>query len=97
VVRLFNDRGSCLAGAVLDDGVRPGVVQLSTGAWFDPSSPDTATCVHGNPNAVTIDVGASRLSQGCTGQVTLVEVERFDGAPPPVRAFVPPRIVGHTH
>ncbi|KUP95440.1 molybdopterin guanine dinucleotide-containing S/N-oxide reductase [Thermobifida cellulosilytica] len=92
VVRLYNDRGSCLAGAVLDDGVRPGVVQLSTGAWFDPSSPE-ATCVHGNPNAVTADVGTSRLAQGCTGQLALVQVERFDGTPPPVRAFVPPRIV----
>src|SRR5690606_1521962 len=51
VVRLFNDRGSCQAGAVLDDGVRPGVVQLSTGAWFDPSSPDTATACHGHPTA----------------------------------------------
>lgn len=92
VVRLFNDRGSCLAGAVLDDGVRPGVVQLSTGAWFDPSAPEV-TCAHGNPNAVTADVGTSRLAQGCTGQLSLVQVERFDGVPPPVRAFVPPRIV----
>ncbi|MDX2222506.1 MAG: molybdopterin-dependent oxidoreductase, partial [Rhodospirillaceae bacterium] len=32
VVRLFNDRGSCLAGAVVTDSVRAGVVQLATGA-----------------------------------------------------------------
>jgi biotin/methionine sulfoxide reductase len=30
VVRVFNDRGSCLAGAVVTDTVRPRVVQLST-------------------------------------------------------------------
>ena len=36
VVRVFNDRGACLAGAVLTTAVRPGVVQLPTGAWFDP-------------------------------------------------------------
>ncbi len=36
VVRVFNDRGACLAGVVIDDRLRRGVVQLSTGAWFDP-------------------------------------------------------------
>ena len=34
VVRLFNDRGACLAGALLTADVSPGVVRLSTGAWF---------------------------------------------------------------
>jgi biotin/methionine sulfoxide reductase len=94
VVRLWNDRGSCLAGAVVTDAVRPGVVQLSTGAWFDPDDPaaDVAMCVHGNPNVLTRDVGTSRLAQGCSGQHALVEVERFDAPIPLVRAFEPPRI-----
>src|SRR3712207_6202293 len=34
VVRVFNDRGACLAGALVTDAVRPGGVQLATGAWF---------------------------------------------------------------
>ena len=94
IVRLFNDRGSCLAGAVISTDVRPGVVQLSTGAWFDPDDPraELAMCVHGNPNLLTRDVGTSRLSQGCSGQHALVELERFVGTAPPVRAFEPPRI-----
>ncbi len=94
VIRLWNDRGACLAGAVVTDAVRPGVIQLSTGAWFDPDDPraELATCVHGNPNVLTRDVGTSRLSQGCSGQHALVEVERFKGTPPPVRAFESPRI-----
>jgi len=29
VVRVFNDRGSMLAGAVLSDDIRPGVIQIS--------------------------------------------------------------------
>jgi biotin/methionine sulfoxide reductase len=92
IVRLYNHRGACLAGAVLDDALRPGVVQLSTGAWYDPADPAAAIpfCVHGNPNALTRDAGTSRLAQGCTGQLTLVEIERFDGKPPPVMAFEPP-------
>jgi biotin/methionine sulfoxide reductase len=94
VVRLFNDRGACLAGAVVTDAVRPGVVQLSTGAWFDPddSRAELATCLHGNPNVLTRDVGTSKLSQGCSGQHALVQVERFTGEPPRVRAFELPTI-----
>jgi biotin/methionine sulfoxide reductase len=79
---------------VISTDVRPGVVQLSTGAWFDPDDPraELAMCVHGNPNLLTRDVGTSRLSQGCSGQHALVELERFAGTAPPVRAFEPPRI-----
>jgi biotin/methionine sulfoxide reductase len=92
IVRLFNDRGACLAGAVLSDALRQGVVQLSTGAWYDPDDPtaDKPLCVHGNPNVLTSDAGTSRLAQGCTGQLCLVEIERFDGPLPPIKAFDPP-------
>jgi biotin/methionine sulfoxide reductase len=92
IVRLHNDRGACLAGAVLSDALRPGTVQLSTGAWYDPEDPaaEKPFCVHGNPNVLTRDVGTSRLAQGCTGQLCLVEIERFDGPLPPVTAFDPP-------
>ena len=92
IVRLFNDRGACLAGAKLCDRVMPGVVQLSTGAWYDPdpAGGDQPTCMHGNPNLLTRDVGTSKLAQGCCGQVTVVECERYDGDLPKVRAFDPP-------
>ncbi|CAA0098478.1 Dimethyl sulfoxide/trimethylamine N-oxide reductase [Mycolicibacterium vanbaalenii] len=94
VVRVFNDRGACLAGVVLDAGVRPAVVQLSTGAWFDPLDPadPDAMCVHGNPNVLTDDVSTSSLARGCTGAHVLVQVERFTDALPPVRAHEPPVI-----
>ncbi|MBV8491972.1 MAG: molybdopterin-dependent oxidoreductase, partial [Alphaproteobacteria bacterium] len=92
VVRLYNDRGACLAGAVLSNALRPGVVQLSTGAWYDPEDPTAKRpfCVHGNPNVLTRDAGTSRLAQGSIGQLTLVVVERFDGPLPPIRAYDPP-------
>ncbi|MFC9088448.1 molybdopterin-dependent oxidoreductase [Nocardiopsis dassonvillei] len=90
VVRVSSATGSCLAGVVVSDALRPGVVQLSTGAWYDPSS-EGVTCAHGNPNALTQDVGTSSLSQGCTGQLVRVRVEPFTGQVPPVRAFEPPR------
>ena len=92
IVRLFNERGACLAAVRLTEDIRPGVIQLPTGAWFDPDDPedDQALCVHGNPNVLTRDRGTSNLAQGCTGQLTTVEVERFDGNLPPIRAYDPP-------
>jgi biotin/methionine sulfoxide reductase len=47
-------------------------------------------CVHGNVNVLTPDRGTSRLAQGCAGQHVLVEVERFDGELPPIRAYEAP-------
>lgn len=94
VVRVFNDRGACLAGVVIDDRVRPDVVHLPTGAWFDPADPEDydAMCVHGNPNVLTDDVGTSSLARGSTGAHVLVQVETFTGPLPTVRAHQPPVI-----
>ncbi|WP_431280685.1 molybdopterin-dependent oxidoreductase [Humitalea sp. 24SJ18S-53] len=91
VVRVFNDRGACLAGVVLTDSLAPGCVQLPTGAWYDPEAPGGLDR-HGNPNVLTLDKGTSGLAQGPSAHTTLVEVERFDGVPPPVRAFDPPEM-----
>ncbi len=94
VVRVFNDRGACLAGLILSDTVMPGVVQLSTGAWYDPLEPGVvgSLCKHGNPNVLTRDKGTSRLGQGPSAHSTLVEVEKFEGPLPPITAFTPPPI-----
>jgi biotin/methionine sulfoxide reductase len=92
IIKLFNERGACLAAIVLTEQVRQGVVQLPTGAWYDPEDPedDKPLCVHGNPNVLTRDIGTSRLAQGCSGQLTTVQVERFTGNLPPIQAFDPP-------
>ena len=92
IIRVFNSRGACLAGVRITDGIRRGVIQLPTGAWYDPVDPeaDKPLCAHGNPNVLTRDVGTSSLAQGCTGQLTTVEVERFNGNLPPIQAFDPP-------
>lgn len=92
IVRIFNDRGSCLAAAKISGDVRTGVLHLPTGAWYDPVNvqDERPMCTHGNPNALTRDAGTSRLAQGCAGQLCCVEIERFDDAAPPVRAFIPP-------
>ncbi|MEM7254894.1 MAG: molybdopterin dinucleotide binding domain-containing protein [Pseudomonadota bacterium] len=90
LVRVFNDRGACLAGARLSDAIRPGVVRLSTGAWFDPIG---TLDKHGNPNTLTRDQGTSRLSQGCSAQSCLVDIARHQGEVPPLTAHATPRFV----
>jgi biotin/methionine sulfoxide reductase len=95
IVRLFNDRGACLAAAALTDTIRPGVIELPTGAWYEPldfANPNSLE-VHGNPNVLTKDIGTSKLGQGPTAHSCLVEVERYDEPLPEVRSFKPPRII----
>ena len=95
VVRLFNERGACLAGAIVTEQMRPGVVQLATGAWFDPlpSADAAAFCVHGNPNVLTRDAGTSKLAQGPSAQTCLVQLEVWTGELPPITVFTPPTVV----
>lgn len=93
-VRVFNERGAFLASAVLDPALRRGVVQIATGAWYDPLNPGDPQSLdkHGNPNLVTCDEGTSPLAQCSTAQTTLVEVEAWKHPLPRVTAFIPPRI-----
>jgi biotin/methionine sulfoxide reductase len=95
VVRVFNDRGACLAGVRIDDGVRQGVAVLPTGAWFDPLDVNDVAKLEkqGNPNVLTLDKGTSPLTQGCSAHTALVEVELFKGELPPITAFDAPRFV----
>ncbi len=94
LVRVFNDRGACLAAVSVDEGLMAGVVMLPTGAWYDPlvGGDPTAMCVHGNPNVLTADRPSSGLSQAPAAQSCLVEVERWTGDIPPVKAFIPPTL-----
>lgn len=95
VVSVRNDRGVCLAGAVVTEDVRESVVFLWTGAWYDPDfkHPDHRDR-HGNPNVLSHDLRTSSLSQGPASHSVLVEVEVFDGDPPEITVFDPPEFVG---
>ena len=92
---MFNDRGACLAGVIVSHAIRAGVIELPTGAWFDPLDPATPGSLekHGNPNVLTVDKPTSTLTQCSAAQTALVEVERFDEPPPEITAFTLPPIV----
>ena len=95
VVRVFNERGAFLAGVHLSDDLRRGVVQISTGAWYDmldPADPFSLE-IHGNPNAVTNDIGTSSLAQGPSANSCLVQVERYEHALPALSVFTPPQLI----
>ena len=94
IVRVFNDRGACLAGIELSDQIRPQVIELPTGAWFDPQQVAGIDLeVHGNPNAVTPDIGTSSLAQGCSAHSCLVQVEKYMGELPTVKVFNQPQTI----
>lgn len=91
IVRIFNDRGACLAAAVISEDMSENIIELATGAWYWTAEPgeDQPLEVHGNPNVLTRDKGSSSLSQGPTAHSCLVEVERFEGALPENNVFNP--------
>ena len=70
------------------------MIELSTGAWFDPEDPAAIGSLdkHGNPNVPTRDKGTSRLAQCSTAQTILVRAERCE-KPSPVTAFAPPVLI----
>ncbi len=94
VVRVYNQRGEFLATAKPDRNLRQGVLQIATGAWFDPENPlvEKTICKHGNPNMVTHDRGTSSLGQGPAAMSCLVRLEKLDRPAPQVTAFKPPKI-----
>jgi len=98
IIRIFNARGTCLATAALSDRIARGVIKLFTGAWlYIDGWMENSIEKHGNPNVLTLDIGASRLSQGCTAYTCLVNIERYENDAPAVTAFVPPPFQARTH
>ncbi len=93
VVRVFNDRGQILAGALVTDDIRPGVIRISEGGWYDPVDPtkDGSLCKYGDVNVLTVDIGTSKLAQGNCGHTSVGEVEKYKGAVPAVSAFTAPK------
>lgn len=93
ILRLWNARGACLAGLRFDPAMRKDCIALATGAWFDPQTVDGKRLeVHGNPNVLTIDKGASDLSQGNIAHTALVRIEKWTKPLPALSIDRPPAI-----
>ena len=94
LVRVFNDRGQLLAGAVLTDSYPSGVIRIEEGAWYGPLNEKVgAICTYGDPNTLTQDIASSELAQATSANTCLVDYEKFTGKVPPVTSFGGPIIV----
>jgi trimethylamine-N-oxide reductase (cytochrome c) len=92
IVRVFNDRGQILAGVWISVDIRPGVIRVNEGGWFDPVDPRKvgSLCRYGDVNNLTLGIGTSRLAQGNCGHTAVAEVEKYTGIPPKVEVFDAP-------
>ncbi|OAT56088.1 biotin sulfoxide reductase [Kluyvera georgiana ATCC 51603] len=90
LVRVWNHRGQVLAGAVVSDGIKPGVMCLHEGAWPDFATENGGICKNGAVNVLTKDIPSSRLGNGCAGNTALAWVEKYDGSALTLTAFDPP-------
>ena len=93
LARLYNERGACLAGVVLDSALIAGVAVMATGAWFNPATDGLER--NGNPNVLSLDIGTSLLAQGPSALSMLVEVERWAAEAPPDGSYAAPLLPGH--
>lgn len=94
LIRVFNDRGQLIAGAIISSNYPQGVIRIQEGAWYGPVGADIgAIDTYGDPNTVTLDIGTSELAQACSAYTCLVNYEKLNGKIPDVNAFSGPDVV----
>lgn len=89
LVRVWNKRGQILAGAVVTDGIKKGVVCVHEGAWPDL---ENGLCKNGSANVLTADIPSSQLANACAGNSALVYIEKYTGNAPKLTAFDKPAV-----
>lgn len=90
VVRVWNHRGQVLAGAVVSEGIKPGVICIHQGAWPDLDPDNDGICKNGAVNVLTKDLPSSKLGNGCAGNTALAWLEKYQGPSLTLTAFDPP-------
>ncbi len=90
IVRLFNDRGQVLAGAIVTPDILKGTICLHKGGWYDPAKPGEKGALdkYGSPNLLTLDQPlSSRFAQATIAGTAICDVEKWKGETLPVTAF----------
>lgn len=90
LVRAYNQRGQVLVGALVTDRIKQGACCIHEGAWVD-LDPTTNIDRNGCCNVLTADIPTSRLANGCAGNSSMVYIEKYQGDPPELMAFIPPK------
>jgi trimethylamine-N-oxide reductase (cytochrome c) len=79
IIRVFNDRGQVLAGAVISNRIKEGAAWLSYGAWDDPLSPEPGSLDRaGNGNELSYAGAQSAHHMGGAFNSVLIEIEKAD-------------------
>jgi|TARA_R110002033_G_scaffold138808_3_gene177907 trimethylamine-N-oxide reductase (cytochrome c) len=92
IVRVFNERGQILTGAIVTDGLKEGVVKVEEGAWYDPmeKGKEGTLCKNGSANILTKDIPTSELANGNSSNTALVNIEKYTKAAPELTIFTQP-------
>ncbi len=94
LVRIFNDRGQAIVGAVISPNYPRRVVRLHEGAWYSPEDEKIGSIdTYGDPNNMTLDIGSSELSQAVSAHTCVVDIEKYEGEAPKPNGFTGPIIV----
>ena len=90
VVRVWNHRGQVLAGAVVSEGIKPGVICIHQGAWPDLDPDNDGICKNGAVNVLHKELPSSTLGTGRAGNTALAWLEKYQGPALTLTAFDPP-------
>ncbi|OCL86873.1 Dimethyl sulfoxide/trimethylamine N-oxide reductase precursor [Aliarcobacter thereius] len=105
VVEVYNERGSVLAGVVVTNTIRDGVVAIEEGAWYSPEDANAGDslfsgndqrkvrCNSGQVNVLTTSKGTSKMANATSVNSTLVSIRKVKILTPNL-AYNPPKIVG---
>jgi trimethylamine-N-oxide reductase (cytochrome c) len=95
IVEVYNERGSLLAGVVVTNTIRDGVVAIEEGAWYSPeeTSKNKSRCNSGQVNVLTSSRPTSQMASATSVNSTLVSIKKVDVVSPNV-AYNPPKIQG---
>lgn len=92
IVRVFNERGQILTGAIVTDGLKEGIVRVQEGAWYDPMKKGKigTLCKNGSANLLTMDIPTSELADGNSSNTALVNIEKYTKKAPELTIFKQP-------
>jgi trimethylamine-N-oxide reductase (cytochrome c) len=90
LVELTNERGTIICGAVVSDGIVPGVVSIYEGGW--PQLDSKGRCNSGLINFITSSRRSSGLSQATSANTCLAVLRKCEDSEGPNRAYEPPPI-----
>lgn len=94
IVEVFNERGKVLAGALITEDIRQGVVAIDEGAWYSPefAGNENSRCNSGHCNVLTSSRPSSQMAQATTANTTLVGIRKATGIIGPNKAYSVPKI-----